>query len=160
METVSLHITKGILEDLYIKQGLTTRECAEHLGMATHGPMSWYLKKFGIKTRAGKFQKGNQINKGRQCFGRKLSKETLKKMSESAKNRPHVSDKTRRKQSETRKGRKQTPAWIEKRMKAHIGHTRNCGHKNPNWKGGIAHEPYCPIWLDKEYKEDIKARDN
>ncbi len=34
------------------------------------------------------------------------------------------------------------------------------GSGNPNWKGGIACEPYCDAWADKEYKEDIKARDN
>jgi hypothetical protein len=28
------------------------------------------------------------------------------------------------------------------------------------WKGGISCEPYCSVWKDKEYKEDIKARDN
>ncbi len=34
------------------------------------------------------------------------------------------------------------------------------GPNNPQWKGGIAAEPYCDIWLDKDYKEDILARDN
>jgi len=33
------------------------------------------------------------------------------------------------------------------------------GPGNPNWKGGISYEPYCPVWKDKEYKEDIKLRD-
>jgi len=28
------------------------------------------------------------------------------------------------------------------------------------WKGGIAADPYCDVWLDKEYKKDIKDRDN
>jgi len=28
------------------------------------------------------------------------------------------------------------------------------------WKGGIAQEPYCDVWADREYKEDIKARDD
>jgi len=27
------------------------------------------------------------------------------------------------------------------------------------WRGGIAADPYCPLWLDKEYKESIKERD-
>jgi len=35
-----------------------------------------------------------------------------------------------------------------------------CGENHPNWKGGISCEPYCEIWLDKEYKEDLKARDS
>jgi len=35
----------------------------------------------------------------------------------------------------------------------------NCGAGNPNWKGGISCEPYCDVWLDKEFKENIKQRD-
>jgi hypothetical protein len=34
------------------------------------------------------------------------------------------------------------------------------GEGNSQWKGGIACEPYCSIWLDKEFKESIKERDN
>ncbi len=44
-----------------------------------------------------------------------------------------------------------------------------CGHKkaaflisgpaNYNWKGGISCEPYCDVWLDKDFKESIKERD-
>jgi len=34
------------------------------------------------------------------------------------------------------------------------------GELSHNWLGGIACEPYCPVWLDKEFKEDIKERDN
>jgi hypothetical protein len=33
------------------------------------------------------------------------------------------------------------------------------GAGSSNWLGGISYEPYCPIWKDKEYKEDIKTRD-
>lgn len=33
------------------------------------------------------------------------------------------------------------------------------GETSPNWKGGIACEPYCDAWADKKYKNDIKARD-
>ena len=35
-----------------------------------------------------------------------------------------------------------------------------CGPLSPSWQGGITNEPYCQVWGDKEYKEDIKARDN
>jgi len=163
MKIASLHITKDILEDLYLRQGLSVRGCAEHFGLPTHSGICWRLKKFGIKARpgGGDFLRGNPINKGKTpCLGRKHSKETRKKMSESAKNKPPISDETRKKMSEVHKGQKQSEGWVKKRIAPHFGHTRSCGHKNPNWKGGIAHEPYCPIWLDKEYKEDIKARDN
>jgi hypothetical protein len=34
------------------------------------------------------------------------------------------------------------------------------GNKNHQWKGGVSYEPYCPIWSDKEYKKDIKLRDD
>jgi len=34
------------------------------------------------------------------------------------------------------------------------------GENNPRWKGGISCEPYCKIWLDEEYKQSIKDRDN
>jgi hypothetical protein len=33
------------------------------------------------------------------------------------------------------------------------------GKGNPNWKGGLSYEPYCPVWKDKEYKQNIKERD-
>lgn len=33
------------------------------------------------------------------------------------------------------------------------------GPNNPNWKGGIQYDPYCPIWNGKELKEIIKVRD-
>ena len=36
---------------------------------------------------------------------------------------------------------------------------RLIGNKNPNWRGGISLEPYCDVWLDKDYKESIKERD-
>ena len=42
-----------------------------------------------------------------------------------------------------------------------ICHRENCvGENHHQWKGGISCEPYCPLWLDKEYKKDIKKRDN
>ena len=36
---------------------------------------------------------------------------------------------------------------------------KQTGSGNPSWKGGISCEPYCDVWLDKEYKESIKERD-
>ncbi len=36
----------------------------------------------------------------------------------------------------------------------------NSGPNHPQWKGGISAEPYCDIWLDQDYKQSIKDRDN
>jgi hypothetical protein len=36
---------------------------------------------------------------------------------------------------------------------------RQIGDRNHQWKGGISFEPDCPIWKDKEYKQDIRERD-
>jgi len=33
------------------------------------------------------------------------------------------------------------------------------GEGNHQWKGGVSYEPYCEVWKDKEYKNDIKERD-
>lgn len=33
------------------------------------------------------------------------------------------------------------------------------GKNSPSWKGGLSCEPYCDVWLDKEFKESIKERD-
>ncbi len=33
------------------------------------------------------------------------------------------------------------------------------GDKHYNWKGGISFEPYCEVWKDKEFKQDIRDRD-
>ena len=33
------------------------------------------------------------------------------------------------------------------------------GELSPNWLGGIASAPYCHVWLDSDFKEDIKLRD-
>jgi len=33
------------------------------------------------------------------------------------------------------------------------------GDNHPNWKGGIACEPYCDAWTDQAFKQSIKDRD-
>jgi hypothetical protein len=37
---------------------------------------------------------------------------------------------------------------------------RTLGPGNPGWKGGISCEPYCEVWLDRDFKESIRIRDN
>ena len=45
----------------------------------------------------------------------------------------------------------------ETKRKMSLSHA---GSKHPNWKGGVSNEPYCDVWVDKEFKEDLKERDN
>lgn len=73
-----------------------------------------------------------------------------------------LSESHKEKNSEANKGRQPTIGMTGKNMSLE---TRNkmsiskSGSKHPNWKGGISCEPYCDIWLDKEFKEFIKERD-
>lgn len=90
--------------------------------------------------------------KGRNnpMFGKKFSKEHCNNMSISLKGK-YAGEKA---------------YWYNKKFsKEHINKMSEarsgvlCGPENPNWKGGISIEPYCEIWKDKEYKDDIKERD-
>lgn len=37
---------------------------------------------------------------------------------------------------------------------------RMLGENNGSWKGGVSFEPYCEVWVDKDFKESIKERDD
>ncbi len=94
--------------------------------------------------------------------GRKKSHEEIEKMvaTKKAQNRKH-SEEFKEMLSEKNSG-KNNPFYGRK-------HTNETKRKiavklsGPNclfWKGGIAYEPYCDTWGDKDFKEDIKERDN
>ena len=104
-----------------------------------------------------KYSKNPESN---PMFGRKHSKESKDKMSEALKGRkcPWNQDKplsveVKRKISKANKG---TKASKETKRKMSI---MRIGSGNANWRGGISFEPYCHVWADREYKEDIKRRD-
>jgi len=127
----------------------------------------------------------SKIRKGKESprKGCKLSEETKekislahkgKKLSEEHKNKirislfktleayPGIRDKLR-----TFKGKKHTKesklkiqsfminAWATPKFRNNL-----TGDKAAGWKGGISCEPYCDIWLDKDYKQSILERDN
>ncbi len=50
--------------------------------------------------------------------------------------------------------------WLNGRRCPICANINNSGSGHPNWKGGIACEPYCEVWADKEYKSDMCDRDN
>ncbi len=82
------------------------------------------------------------------------------------KKRPDLSEYNRKYKSEQIKGDKnpnKRPEVIAKRKRTTKGRTKEIygkkGSKNPNWKGGIAYEPYT-FEFNKELKLAIKIRDN
>jgi hypothetical protein len=158
-----MDITKQQLEDLYVRQGLTVRQCAEVLGLSTHGGISWRLKKFGINSRPSKFQKGNRVAGDRppethgSWKGGKVTvpcvqcgKELVRFPSQVLRNAycDHVC----------------YGKWKEENLKGdqnpNYGNSVLSGEANPNWRGGIACEPYAPIWVDKRFKAGIRERDS
>lgn len=97
--------------------------------------------------------------------GRVVSHETRLKMSKSfsGKNHPlygtHPSEETRRKLSEVRMGPK-NHMWGKRYSQEKCAEMREisialnrCGENNPNWRGGLSFEPYCPKWT-----EDLRKR--
>lgn len=53
--------------------------------------------------------------------------------------------------------------WVSGRrcpICAHINYgIKFSGPNSPSWKGGASCEPYCDVWLDKDFKDSIKQRD-
>jgi len=49
--------------------------------------------------------------------------------------------------------------WVGGYRCPSCSHIRLSGPGHPNWKGGVSFEPYCAVWKDKEYKQDIRDRD-
>ena len=91
--------------------------------------------------------------------GRRLSKEHRSNLSKSHKDpslevRKKISIGTKR--GLINKG--YTPDVISKLTKEAMKNFS--GENSPHWKGGIAYEPYCQLWGDIEYKNDLKNRDN
>jgi hypothetical protein len=158
-----MDITKQQLEILYVEQNLSTRQCAEALGLPTSGGISWRLKKFGIPARLGKFQKGNRVvgdrkpeNSGGWKGGKvavpcaQCGTELVRFPSQVLRNAYCNADCYAAWKAENFKG-EQNP---------NFGNSVLAGEANPNWKGGIACEPYAPIWVDKRFKAGIRERDS
>ena len=145
-------ITKEQLEDLYINQGLSTRQCAEKLGWPTNGGMSWWLKKFGIKARPqlqiDKFHgRPREINK--QIVFCDVCGKDLERFPSQIHDKIFCGDSCYGK-------------WREENFKGasnpNFGNDKMAGANNPSWKGGISFEPYPTTWTFR-LREAIRDRD-
>lgn len=110
-------------------------------------------------------RKNSEGGKGKKQ--KPFSEETKRNMSEAKKGKKNPmydkkhSEESKRKNSESQKGKYMGDENVSRRpdVRKKISEA-NTGEKNGSWRGGISCEPYCPIWLDKEYKESIKERDD
>ena len=175
---IDIPITKNKLKNLYLNQGMSMQKIADQLGLPTKGSLQRLMNEWNIPRRKGKFQKGNTANPKSEIshIGERFGKLII--ISEQRKNGHRtmafcLCDCGNYKSiivSRVSNGYTKScgclfttdrdPEWGRNIGKAQTGHTRMCGSNNSNWKGGIGIEPYCDAWADKEYKEDIKERDD
>ncbi len=102
----------------------------------------FYGKRHSIRNRVlWRIKHKKRYKDGRVSWnkGIKMPKETIAKIVRT------------RKQNDSYKQKEQTKRKIMLSL---------IGPKSPNWKGGIAAEPYCDEWKDHEFKNDILERDN
>jgi len=148
-------ITKEQLENLYIEQGLTVRQCAEALGLPTHGGISWRLRKFGINARPQ--LQVDRFNGGAKP--RPICKQTVRcdVCGKSMKRFPsQIHDKNFCSDACYGKWRSEN---FQGEANPNYGNLALVGPANPNWKGGITFEEYCAVWKDRDFKREIKERD-
>jgi len=154
-------ITKERLERLYVDQKMTVRQCAEVLGLATCGGISWRLKKFGINARPkhqpDKFHGGGKPPEkhpawkgGKQAVQCDACGAELKRFPSLVRERNFC--------NQVCYGKWKRTNFLGEANPNH-GNIAMFGEANPNWKGGISIEPYCDAWKDRDFKEDIKERD-
>jgi len=147
-----LCISKQILEELYLKKKIGAPEIAKKYNITPPSVYDW-LKKFGIKTRDGS-----------ECrIGHKTSEKAKEKMRirKLGKNNPNYkkprSAVTRKRISEAQKGKVISEDSKRKMSEARKG--RFGGKNHPQWRGGISPIPYPPEF-NIELKKKIRDRDN
>lgn len=111
-------LTKSFLEQKYWTEGLSISQIAKLVGCGV-GTIFNYLKKYKIRIKT----------KSEALKGRKLSKETRKKISQICKGRK-LSRETKKKISKANKGRQ-----LSKETKRKMSEAKK-GERHPNWKGG------------------------
>jgi len=160
---VIMNITKTQLENLYVEKNLTVRECAKLLGFPTHSGIQWLLKKYNIERRPCGFQVGNRKKGDRkpETHGSWKGGKKLISCTQCGKELFRFPSLIHEKNfcDDVCYGK-----WRAENFKGesnpNYGNTAMVGEGNSNWKGGIACEPYAPIWVDKRFKAGIRERDS
>jgi hypothetical protein len=122
-------IEKAKLEDLYLKKGLSQRECGEVFGVS-QVCISNHLKKNGIKTKPYSSY-GVGIGEKNYFYGKKHSKETIEKLKKHAKERFSVPE------NNPMYGRTHNAEAREKIAAGHRGKPLSDEHKKKISKAGI-----------------------
>jgi len=178
---IDIPITKNELKNLYLDQGMSMQKIADKLGLPTKGSLQRLMSEWNIPRRKCGFQKGNTANPKSLIsyvgmrFGKLAVIAELHGVRKWGGHKVYscLCDCGNSKtvcSSNLKSGNTKScgclfttdrdPEWGRNIGKAQTGHTRMCGSNNSNWKGGIGIEPYCDAWADKEYKADIKERDD
>lgn len=120
-----------------------------------------YGKKLSVETK--KKMSESQSGEKHHMFGKKLSDETRRKMCgvQSGENHhmfgKNISEETRRKMSKAKLGNKCPEETKKKISEAKSG--KYTGPDNVNWNGGSSFKPYCHKF-NNTLKEKIRIRDN
>jgi len=128
----------------------TKRKQSEAKKGKKRSPLSKETKRKISESRIGKY-----CGENHPLFGKTTSEETRRKQSEANKGKPK-SEETKRKMSEVKIGKKLPPHSEETKRK--ISESK-IGKLNPNYKGGISCEPYCPDFSNKGWRQIIYIRD-
>lgn len=118
----------------------------KRLSDAKKGSIPWNKGKKMSDEQREKLRQAKLKNPVKYYLGKKRSKETREKISKSLKGRFTGED-------HPMYGINHTDEVKVKMSMCKIG------DNHWNWKGGISNDPYCEVWKDKEYKSDIKKRD-
>lgn len=130
-------------------------------GQLTKGSHPWNKGKTGIYSEEI-LKKISEAGKGRVGYwnGRKRSEETRKKISDSqkGKKRKPLSEKHKKKLSESKKGAKNH--FFGKHLsEEHKKKISRKGEKHYNWQGGKSFKPYTSDWTET-LRRSIRERDN
>lgn len=127
-----IDISKEWLEEHYVNKGLSTCKCAELIG-CNYVTVWNRLREYDIPVRSrSEAIKGKRLGKNHPMFGMTGDKSPWFGRKHSAETKQKISE-----------------------IRTKLG--LSSGYNNPNWKGGVSFEQYCPKF-NKHLKEEIREK--